>query len=49
MATTKSSPFSATWNRSAWSRHSGSAVATIGRPEPIVSMIFVGLQARLNG
>ena len=25
------------------------AVATIGRPEPIASMIFVGLQALLNG
>ncbi len=38
-----SSAFSTTWNRSACSRHSGIAVATIGRPEPIASMILVGL------
>ena len=44
-----SSAFSATSNRSVWRRHSGIAVATIGRPEPIESMILVGLQARLKG
>ncbi len=48
-AAVNSSTFSTTSKRSACRQHSGNAVATIGRPEPIASMILVGLHTRLNG